>query len=108
MGRTLFRCAFILWTLLTLILFVLGIPVGESRMTAELLMLFMGFPVNMLIPLISHYLPAWMAVYVFDVKGSLWQYIIEWSLMYLLGSAQWFLIPSFIFKKIQLKHKLLN
>ena len=99
MGRKWFYGLAAVWTLLALLLFVVGLTPGEPRMGAELLMTFLGFPVNLLVSELLIRLSPDLAPHLFDVHGPLWQYIIEWGAMFLLGGAQWFGLPSWLWHK---------
>jgi hypothetical protein len=57
-------------------------------MTADLMMMFLGFPTNLLA---SEYLTL-------DVHGPLWQYVLEWSMLFVLGVGQWFVLPYWLWR----------
>lgn len=99
MGPKLFYGLAVVWTLLALVLLVVGITPGEPRMGAELLMTFLGFPTNLLVSELLIRLSPALAPHLFDVHGPLWQYLVEWGAMFLLGAAQWFVLPSWLWRR---------
>jgi hypothetical protein len=82
MRRKLFFAIAAIWVLLAFVFLAVGITPGESRMTADLMMVFLGFPKNLLA---SEYLTL-------DVRGPLWQYVLEWSVLFVLSSRAIFAV----------------
>jgi hypothetical protein len=99
MDRKLFFLIAVLWTLLTMALLIVGLTQGEARMGAQLLMTFLGFPASLLLPEVFIRLFPELGKSIFDVHGSLWQYLAEWIALFFIGALQWFVLPYWVWHK---------
>jgi len=103
MKHKLFYTFATIWSLLAATLFIVGITPGEPRMGSEMFMTFLGFPFGLLIPeLLMRVFPEFGS-HIFDVNGPLWQYIIEWFCLFLIGIMQWFVMPYWVSRKFFFK-----
>lgn len=99
MGRKLFYAAALIWSLLAVVLLIVGLTQGEARMSSQLVMTFLGFPASLFASeLVIRLFPA-VGANLFDVHGSLWQYLVEWVALFMTGILQWFVLPYWVWRK---------
>jgi hypothetical protein len=97
--QRLFFIAAVIWTLIAVLLLVVGFTQGEARMGAQMMMTFLGFPSSLLIPEMVIRLFPEMGKNLFDVHSSSLQYFCEWIALLLIGALQWFVLPYWAWRK---------
>ena len=99
-----FYAAAVIWTMLAVGLLIAGLTQGEARMSSQLVMTFLGFPTSLLASeLVIRLFPV-MGANLFDVHGSLWQYLAEWVALFMTGALQWFVLPYWLWRKWRAWH----
>jgi hypothetical protein len=89
----------LLWAVLAVVLLVVGLTSGEQRMGAQLLMMFLGFPSALLAQdFVLRWFPE-LGSHLFDVHGSLGQYIAESVALLCVGGLQWFVVPYLLWRQ---------